>query len=411
MPSTRSSSLSCVRPPVPETVEPSQASSFVRIGLIVHTFETGGIERHVAKLASRLDRRRFQPVIICLERSGAAAQWIETDDVPIIELNKKPRNDLGLVFRLARTLRTERLDVVHSHNWGTLLETALARRWAGTPVHVHAERGTVLGQVEPRGPRMRLRKLAMAWAVKRATAVVSNAEAVARRAALAAGIALERVQVIPNGLDPPRMPAEQDIKDWRGRFSIPDDALLVGSVGRLAAVKNFGDAVKAVARLRGTGPQVHLLLVGDGPERAALERLARELDIWQRVHFAGWRQDVAAALAAMDVYVNCSVSEGMSQSVVEAMAMGLPLVVTDVGDSALLVGGDCACGLIVAPGDPVSLAGAIEKLVDVPALRQVFRESARARFAERYSFDRMLSSYESLYTQLHSAANLVEARS
>src|SRR5690242_12707653 len=122
--------------PVQQSAIPEQATCGqpmlprLRVALVVHTFEIGGIERHVARLASRLDRQKFRPLIICLARTGKAAQWIETDDVPVIELHKQPRNDLRVVFRLARTLRDERIDVVHSHNWGTLLETTLARRWA-----------------------------------------------------------------------------------------------------------------------------------------------------------------------------------------------------------------------------------------------------------------------------------------
>src|SRR5579872_1878986 len=195
--------------PVEQSAIPeSPAEAFVRarplrVAFVVHTFEVGGIERSVARLASRIDRRRFEPQIVCLDRNGQAAQWLETDDVPIFELKKRAGNDLGLVFRLARLLRHERIDIVHSHNWGTLVETSLARRRARVPVHGHAERGTVLGSVEIRGLRGFLRAAAMRWAVNRTSAVVSNAVAVARRAAGISGLPLETIQIIPNGLDAP----------------------------------------------------------------------------------------------------------------------------------------------------------------------------------------------------------------
>ncbi|NOX54765.1 MAG: glycosyltransferase [Planctomycetes bacterium] len=130
---------------------------------------------------NHLDRRRFQPMVISLTEDGPAAEWIRRDDVPIIALHKPPRNGLGVVFRLARTLRRHRVDIVHSHNWGTLVETTLARRLARVAVHVHAERGTVLGYLEIRGVKRRVRASAMRWALRRTDAVVSNAHAIARR--------------------------------------------------------------------------------------------------------------------------------------------------------------------------------------------------------------------------------------
>src|SRR5579872_3258324 len=258
-----------------DTTQSAGLTRPLRVALVVHTFEIGGIERHVARLASRLDRRRFQPLIVCLARSGQAAQWLEADDVPVIELHKRPRNDLRLVFRLARVLRDERVDLVHSHNWGTLVETALARRWAGVPVHVHAERGTVLGVVDGRGLKARLRALAMSWAVRRASALVSNAQAVARRAAAAARLPVEQVRVIPNGLDPPQRRDAREREKVRRQCGIPQDVPVVGSVGRLVAVKNFSSAIEALSRLSGGSNSPHLLLVGDGPERAKLEELSR----------------------------------------------------------------------------------------------------------------------------------------
>ncbi|HLJ12120.1 MAG TPA: glycosyltransferase [Planctomycetaceae bacterium] len=393
--------------PVEQSAIPeSPAEAFVRarplrVAFVVHTFEVGGIERSVARLASRIDRRRFEPQIVCLDRNGQAAQWLETDDVPIFELKKRAGNDLGLVFRLARLLRHERIDIVHSHNWGTLVETSLARRRARVPVHVHAERGTVLGSVEIRGLRGFLRAAAMRWAVNRTSAVVSNAVAVARRAAGISGLPLETIQIIPNGLDAPAAVSASAVRETRSRWGLPQEARVVGSIGRLAEVKNFASAITAISQLSEADSNVHLLLVGDGPERTRLEDLARTLGIAHRIHFAGFHDDVNSFLAAMDVYINCSHSEGMSQSLVEAMAAGLPIIATEVGDNALLVGGERSCGVVVRPGDPEAIAAAIKMLTNDAELRGDFGRRARARFAERYSMSRMVESYEKLYSSMY----------
>ncbi len=352
-------------------------------------------------LASRLDSSRFQPLVVCLNRSGPAAKWLETDDVPIFELHKGPRNDLGVIFRLKSLLREQRVDIVHSHNWGTLVETSLARRWARTAVHIHAERGTVLGDAGRRGLRRFIRTAAMRWSVGRASGLVSNAVAVARRAALSAGVPFEQIRIIPNGLDVPRVVPETETQELRCQLQIPADAILVGSVGRLVDVKNFASAIDAVGQLSSGDSPIHLLLVGDGPERDRLMQQARDLGLAQQIHFVGWADDVGPALAAMDIFINCSKSEGMSQSLVEAMAAGRPLVVTDVGDNALLAGGDGACGLVVPAGDAAGLSAALASLANDAVQRDALRRNGLLRFTERYSIERMVSSYEFLYAQLY----------
>ena len=118
----------------------------VRIAFVVHTFDMGGLERCVARLVNRLDPARFEPMIVCMDRNGDAAGWLQRPDVPIVELRKRAGNDPAVIRRLAKTLRENRIDVVHSHNWGTLLETVLARRWAKTAYHGHAEHGLGLAE-------------------------------------------------------------------------------------------------------------------------------------------------------------------------------------------------------------------------------------------------------------------------
>ncbi|MDG2015403.1 MAG: glycosyltransferase, partial [Pirellulaceae bacterium] len=124
----------------------------INITFVVHALEPGGIERSVTRIVNGLDRARFCPAIICLDRSGPAANWL-THEVPILEIRKKSGNDVAAIRRIAKGLRDQRTDVVQSHNWGTLVETVLARKLSQCSCHVHAERGTVLGLVEAGGFR------------------------------------------------------------------------------------------------------------------------------------------------------------------------------------------------------------------------------------------------------------------
>src|SRR5690606_19981938 len=136
--------------------------------------------------------------------SGAAASWVKATDVPIIELRKSVRGGLGLIGRLATAFREHHIDVAHSHNWGTLVETAVACRLVQPRVlHVHAERGTVLGPATASLVRRRLRGAVMRQTLTRADAVLSNSHETARRVATVTGIPASRIRIIPNGLDTP----------------------------------------------------------------------------------------------------------------------------------------------------------------------------------------------------------------
>lgn len=381
------------------------AHRVVRVAYIVHTFEMGGLERCVARLCNHLDRDRLRPMVVCLSRSGAAADWIERDDVPIIELRKRDGNDPLLVRRLARALNEHRVDIVHSHNWGTLVETSLARRWARVPVHVHAERGTLMGDLNGGGLRGRLRAAAARWAMNRADYVVTVAESVRQKLTARCGRLRTPVQVIPNGVDAPTVSmSETQLVQRRQTLGIAREAIVLGSVGRLVPVKDFGNAIDAVSELRRRGHDVHLILVGDGPEHDRLAARADERGIADRVRLVGRQEDVGNWLAMMDIYLNVSLSEGMSQSILEAMAAGLPMVVTDVGDNAILVDGEDPCGLVVPPASSVAIAAAAANLLEGSVHRLKLSRNGRARYARCYTADAMIQAYQHLYSELHAAS-------
>ena len=384
-----------------------QLNHLIRVAFIVHTFDMGGVERSVARLSNHLGRESFHPMVICLNRSGTAAQWIERSDVEIVEIHKQPRNDVDAIRRLSRILREKRIDVVHSHNWGTLVETSLARKWANVPVHVHSERGTVLGALDLQAPRRWLRSTAMRWALDRADTVVSNAQATAAKVQRLCGYPANCIQVIPNGVERPRVVDQNYAREkLRSELRIDEAATVIGSVGRLVPVKNFGMAIDAIGELCRQGSNVHLLLVGDGPLHDSLSARAMHLGIADRIHLVGRREDVGRWMAAMDVYVNCSKSEGMSQSVVEAMAVGLPIIATDVGDNGILVGGDDPCGQIVPSADVSALGRAITVLIADPAAARRYRLTAEDRHRQRYVPDKMIREYEDLYSGLRKRPEL-----
>lgn len=173
----------------------------VRVAFVVHTFDLGGVERCIARIINGMDPSRSEPLIVCLDRSGDAARWITRPNVPILEIRKRSGNDWKAVWRLGQILCEQRVDVVHSHNWPTLVETMAARRGAGVPAHVHAEHGLIFDDRPAGRWRSALRWRLAGWTLRRTDAVVAIARSVRDRLASHAGLSVDSVHWIPNGVD------------------------------------------------------------------------------------------------------------------------------------------------------------------------------------------------------------------
>jgi sugar transferase (PEP-CTERM/EpsH1 system associated) len=376
-------------------------SEVCRIAYVICQFDIGGLERCAARLINHLDRDQYQPLIICLDRNGDAAPWIEADDVPIVELNKKPGNDPRVVWRLAKVLKKFKVELVQSHNWGTLVETVMARRLAGVAFHLHVEHGQELADLRAANWRRRLRGIVTRKALATADAVVAVTDSVRERLVGRSGFPVEKIEIVPNGVELlPGGGANKDPASLRDSLGISTESAVIGSVGRLAPVKNFSAAIDALSRLVERGLDIHLVLVGDGPLRNELERQVGRQKIASRVHLVGQQVHVGDWLAMMDIYVNSSLSEGMSLSIMEAMAAGCPSVVTDVGGNAGLILGDDACGLVVPAADSEALATGIERLWRDSYRRGQMASHAFARYQKRFSTLTMVGNYQQIYGRL-----------
>ena len=203
--------------------------------------------------------------------------------------------------------------------------------------------------------------------------------------AIHSGVPLERFQA-----------ASPDTDRLRREFGLAPDVPLVGSVGRLARIKRYEDLMKAVAQLG--RPGVACLLVGDGPEAAALAAAARMSGVEDRVRFLGWREDIPRIVASLSVFILPSANEGMGRVLVEAMAAGVPVVATRVGGIPSVVA-DGECGLLVEPGDVAGLAGAVGKLLADRALAARMGEAGRRR-ALAYGVESMLGKLDGLYREI-----------
>ncbi|MCS7466768.1 glycosyltransferase [Stieleria sp. ICT_E10.1] len=387
--------------PVPSTLAKIIKKTIVHVAVVVLRLDAGGMERYIANVANGLPRDNFKISIICLDQMGTARAWFDTSNVDVIELRILKGNSLRSIRVIANALEHLKPDIVHSHNWATLVESYLAVRRYGSCVHLHGERGTVLG-TNACGPlKLRLRALVMRWICRR-IAVTTNSHCVAAKIEAITKIDASQIHVVPNGLDSKHSPAQR--REFRTlvrqELGFANDDYVIGTVARLSRIKNLGLAIRSLADAQASLERKgHLLFVGDGPCRDELEQLADSKGLSDCVHFVGHQWHTWRYLAAMDVYVNCSDSEGMSQSMLEAMASELAVIATDVGDASIMLAPPDPCGIVIAPNNQRELVDAMIKMNDLE-LRDSYGLAALARQRGTYTLARMLEGYAQLYRQL-----------
>lgn len=372
----------------------------IRLACIVDSLGYGGLEGQVVALVNRLSRERFDPVIVCLRQSGECAGYLRLPAPPIFELHRREGHDVGLPVRLGRLLRKTRTQIVHSNNWSTFVEAAAAKLLARVPALVHTQHGLEYGGWSTSSLLKRsLRRAGVAFAVGMNDAIVSVSRAGQKWCRRHWGVPAGKSVLISNGIELPLQPDPQTIARVRRELGLGPGDLVVGSIGTLRPVKNFTGLVRAFSTTVERLPRARLLIVGDGPERGALEELISGLGLGDVARLVGPRSDIPELLAVMDVFALASLSEGMSLAVLEALGAGVPVVATRVGGNPEIVL-DGECGILVEPSDETGLSEALVELLGDDDRRRQMGVAGRSSVASSYSLDAMTELYEDLYTRL-----------
>lgn len=370
----------------------------IRILHVIETLDVGGAETVVANIVNKASPP-FRANICCLMRTGPIAARIRPD-VEIMELGKTMEgNDYRIPFRLAKILRSRKIDIVQSHDWGTLLETVMAAMLAGT-VAIHMSHGPTIHypSTDRWGPLKRIirRKMERLVSTKLHRAIAVS-EIVRRELVEDIGIPAKKVILIRNGIDLTPVPLG-DLESKKKQLDLSVDDVLLVTVGRLAEIKNYPLLLEALARAVEQVPTLKLVMVGEGPERTKLELAALHPDLSGRVHFLGECKDVRDWLAIGHVFVLPSVYEGISIALLEAMAAGLPAIVTRVGGNPEVVV-DGENGFLVESGDAMGLARTLVALARDAALRERMSLAARARVEAEFDLKKAVRRYEEIYLE------------
>jgi glycosyltransferase involved in cell wall biosynthesis len=380
--------------------EPSRPP--IRVAHCIHGLGLGGAQQVIRHLVGGSDRAAFRHWVYTPE-AGVFRAPIEAAGahVRIIE-RRLPKLDPFHVFDLARAMRADAIDVVHTHLFGDSLHGVLAARLAGRrPVvmtlHIGAEGPTPL---QRRGYR---------WLLRRTAHNVACCESVGRSWRAAEGIVLD---VIPNAIAAAAGPAPDAATraGLKARLGLDPDAPIVAGVGRLVEQKGFDLLISAFARLdRPSRGATRLVLLGEGPLRKALEDHARREGVGERVLFAGVRPDARELMPAFDVLAFGSAFEGLPMALLEGMAAGCCIVGTDAPGILDAVTHERE-GLIVPAGDVLRLQAALEQVLGNHALREQLGSSAHQRFLREFTADRLVARYEDAYRSVHRSDLGVQSR-
>ena len=367
---------------------------------VLDSLAVGGMENGVVNLINTT-REHLRHTVVTMSGRGPLTERLPAA-VPVHYIGKRAGTDLGAVLRLGRLLRRLHPDVVHSRNWGAL-DTVVAARLAGIRMLVHGEHGREARDPQGLDPkRNRLRRV-LSPLISRFVTVSFDLR---RWLTTTVRIPAHKVVTIHNGVDTTRF-SPGDSAEAREALGLPVAATVVGTIGRLDPVKDQVGLVAAFSGLVASRANSILVIVGEGPSRPALENEIRWRGLADRVRLFGERRDVPTVLRALDVFVLPSRAEGMSNTILEAMATGLPVIATDVGGNPELVEPDVT-GRLVPPGDPNVLGDALGAYAADPYLRSLQGKSGRERVLQHFSLDRMAQAHNCLYTSLCSVPRTVE---
>ena len=366
----------------------------IKVAQIIYSLNPGGLENGIINLVNNMDDFKFENTICCLTQGGDFEKRLNKN-IKVSKMFKKPGNDYQLYIKLIKYLKEIKPTIVHTRNWAGM-DGIIAAKMAGVPIIVHGEHGFEITDLTGQNKKRKfIRKLVLSTIVDKIVTVSKNLK---NRLINEIKIKPEKIIHIPNGVDTNKFNIYR--KEFtRKKFGFKKEDFIIGIVARLDPIKNHKTLISAFKEIVTIHPNTNLVIVGDGPLRNKLENQTYQLSINNKVIFMGERNDVPEILKTFDIFVLPSLNEGMSNTILEAMATGIPVIASNVGGNPELVV-DERTGFLFPSNDVESLVQKIKTYILHPELKQKHGYNAHKRVEEKFSLDQMVRRYEELYLEL-----------
>jgi sugar transferase (PEP-CTERM/EpsH1 system associated) len=364
---------------------------------VVLSMETGGLENGIVNLVNNADHNQFSVDILCLREKGTLAQRIKN---PNSQVTFDGNQDPGLFTAIKKIYKAcidGQYHIVHSHGFTTMLASYIATRLARTKIMMNGEHGTLYYSSAKQ-------RILQRFLFKKMDINLTVSRELKRKIHKVFNFSLENFKPIINGVDTDKFNHKLPVSLLE-ELCLKNDSFIIGSVGRLVAVKNYPSLIKAFAITHNKHPKTHLVIAGEGPERVDLESLITELNIADHVHLLGNRDDVANIMNAIDIFVLPSFSEGLSNTLLEAMSCGTPVIASDVGGNPEIIKTNIT-GFLYPSNDIQALSHILTDLCEDSSLVETLSKQAREHIVDNYSLQSMVDNYEATYAELILKNNL-----
>ena len=364
------------------------------IAHVIHRFDVGGLENGLVNLINNIPDSTYRHVIVTMDGFNPEFAKRLNKNVPIYSVDKAPGKDIGVYFRLWTLFRDIKPDIVHTRNLSGI-EAQVPAFFAGVSSRIHSEHGWDIHDPKGDVKKYQLIRRVIGVLIQRFIPLSSELESYLINKV---GISSGKVNRICNGVSLARFMNDgtHDVPN----FPFNENDIVLGCVGRLELIKGHSFLIQAFAHLLASNPSyranVRLCIVGEGSERAKLEELINEHNLTELCWLPGARADVPAIMSKFDVFILPSLAEGISNTILEAMAAGLPVVATDVGGNGDLVSNGTT-GQIIASQNPEEMALAIRDYIEQPTLALSQGEAGKKLATENFSLDTMVEKYTTVY--------------
>jgi glycosyltransferase involved in cell wall biosynthesis len=362
---------------------------------VIHALGVGGAEVLVDVMARRLSEQ-YRSVIAVLDEVGEIGERLKADGFTVEHLDRQPGIDRGCAKRLHAFAEQENVSVFHAHQYTPFFQAMLSRGFSGRRPVLFTEHGRHFPDLPSRK-----RSIVNRLLLRKQDRLVGVGGAVRNALINNEGLPASRVEVVYNGVDLSALAAASPLakQKIRAEFGFSDGDFVAIQVARLHELKDHKTAIRAIDKARHTIPNLRLLIVGEGEQRSAIETEIKDRHLKQHVVLAGIRSDIADLLAASDVFLMSSISEGIPLTIIEAMAAGLPVISTAVGGIPEMIHHEQS-GFLVEAGNDVGLAKALVQLEQSPSLGKALADAGRQVAIAQFSLHSMLDGYSRMYQEM-----------